>query len=453
LALRVSAAGHRSFVLIARYPCKPKNPTRRALGDYGALTLEQARDMAREWLALIRRGIDPKTEAARQRAEAKAQQVNTFAVVATAFLGRHVKGPAYVELERQTKALQKAQPKMSKRAVRAAIWSDPANAGLVARSDREGIAKKAQADQIINTEFVSCWGPRPVRDITPGEVAAVIRTIVKRDAPYQAHNALGLLNRLYTWAIGTHEFGIDVSPTERLSPKDLIGKKESRQRILSDDELRLVWLATDGRVDASAVTEARSRGQGARQGQPQGAIRPLDYPLGPLIRLMILTGQREREVAGMAWSEIDFDQKMWTIPARRMKGDRAHEVPLASEALALLAALPRFGAGDCVFTTTGGAKPVSGFGMAKSRVDAWINQKRSADGLPDIAPWVFHDLRRTARTHFSALPVQDIVRELVIAHAQKGLHRVYDQHSYQDEKRECLTLWEAMLLGILKPPL
>lgn len=66
-----------------------------------------------------------------------------------------------------------------------------------------------------------------------------------------------------------------------------------------------------------------------------------------------------------------------------------------------------------------------------------------------MPPWVLHDLRRTVRTHFSALPVQDMVRELVIAHARPGLHKVYDQHSYRDEKRECPELWEKRLSIIL----
>jgi hypothetical protein len=56
------------------------------------------------------------------------------------------------------------------------------------------------------------------------------------------------------------------------------------------------------------------------------------------------------------------------------------------------------------------------------------------------------------RTHLSALPVEDLVRELVIAHAKPGLHRIYDRHGYQDEKRRCLELWEARLLPIVEPP-
>ena len=113
-----------------------------------------------------------------------------------------------------------------------------------------------------------------------------------------------------------------------------------------------------------------------------------------------------------------------------MKGGRAHEVPLVPHALVLLGGLPRFTSGECGFTTTGGTKSVNNFSRAKARMDA----------LSGVSSWVIHELRRTMRTHLSALPVQDLVRELVIAHTRPGLHKVYDQHAYQDEKRQCLEL-------------
>jgi integrase len=235
-----------------------------------------------------------------------------------------------------------------------------------------GLKKSAEAKRIIEGEFVKRWGPRPITDIMPEEVAAAIRAIVKRGAPYQAHNAFGYLRRLFNWAIGTHEFGIQVSPVERLSPGDLIGKREARERTLSDDELRAVW----------------------------NAAGSMGYPYGELFRTLILTGQREREVADMSWFEVDLDKKLWTIPAQRMKGGRAHEVPLAPEAVALLRKLPHFASGGSVFTTSGGAKSVNGFSKAKKRIDK----------LSGVAGWVIHDLRRTMRTHLSALPVQDLVR-------------------------------------------
>jgi len=367
LALRVTDTGHKSFVLVARYPTHPKNPTRRALGNYGALSVDKARDKARVWLELIGKGVDPEIHESRQKAAAQRQQANSFAAVAAEFLDRHA----------------------------------------------TGLRKENEARTIIEGEFVKRWGARPITDIEPAEVATAIRAIVNRGAPYQAHNALGYIRRLFNWAIGTHQFGIQASPVALLKPADLIGKREARERTLSDAELRGVWEAAD----------------------------TMAYPYGPLFRLLILTGQREREVADISWSEIDLSQRLWTIPAARMKGGRAHEVPLPPAAIALLKSLPRFTAGNFVFSTTAGAKPVNGFSKAKVRIDK----------LSGVSGWKIHDLRRTMRTHLSALPVQDLVRELVIAHAKPGLHRVYDQHGYQDEKRECLQLWEKRLLSIVEP--
>jgi integrase len=186
------------------------------------------------------------------------------------------------------------------------------------------------------------------------------------------------LRKLFNWAIGTGEFGIDASPLERLQPVELIGRRETRERTLSDAELRAVW----------------------------DVAGQMGYPYGPVFRLLILTAQRENEVAGMRWSEVDLKQRLWTIPSPRMKGDRAHEIPLAPRAFDLIEALPRR-FGDCVFSTTGSQKPING--------------------------------------------LEDLVREAVIAHAQKGLHRVYDRHSYQSEKRQCLELWEQHLLAIVEP--
>ena len=294
LALRVSEHGHRSFVLIARYPSHSMNPTRRALGRHGELTLEEAREKARAWLALIRRGVDPKIEAAKEQAANQRAQAMSFAHVADEFLTRHA----------------------------------------------DKLAKAAEARRIIKSEFVRRWGARPVTDIMPEEVASAVRAIAKR-APAQAHNSLGYLRRMYSWAIGTHEFGITSSPVERLKPADLIGKRVIRERVLTDDELRAVWNAAE------------------QDG----------YPFGAIVKMLILTGQRLNEIAATKWSEIDLANAMISIPATRMKGNRAHEVPLAPDALALVKDLPRFGRGDFGFTSTSGDKAFAGFGKAKRRLD------------------------------------------------------------------------------------
>lgn len=157
-------------------------------------------------------------------------------------------------------------------------------------------------------------------------------------------------------------------------------------------------------------------------------------------QLLILTGQRLNEIACMTWDEIDFERKLLTIPASRMKSKRLHEVPLCPDAMAIIKALPRFD-GPYLFSTLGGKKSVHGFSSIKERMDEILS----------FDDWVIHDIRRTVRTQLSTLPVPDMIKELVFAHAQPELHQVYDQHKYRDEKRECLELWEKRLRGIIAP--
>jgi integrase len=239
--------------------------------------------------------------------------------------------------------------------------------------------------------------------------------IVKQGHTAKAHNAFSILRRVFNWAVGTSEYGLETSPMVHLKPKDLIGRERGiRDRVLTDDELKAVWNAAD----------------------------KLGYPYGTVCKLLILTGQRLREIAGLSWPEIDLDQKIITIPSERMKNGIAYEVPLAPQALAILndPAMPRWSRGPYVFSPNG-AKPAEAFSYMKGLLDR--------ESGVDV--WVIHDLRRTARSHWSALPVEERVRELAMAHAQPGLHKVYDRASYRDQKLRLFTLWEAKLAGIIQP--
>jgi integrase len=369
LSVRVMPSGRRTFILVTRFPGR-RNPTRRSLGAYGAITLDAARERARVWLDLIRRGIDPQVEEERQRTAELRKQAHTFAAVAEEFIRVHV----------------------------------------------SKTRKAVGVEQSIRKEFIARWGERPIADVTSHDIVAVVDAAVERGAPYQGHNLLGYAKSLFSWAVGRPSYGLEISPCDRLKPKQLIGEKKARQRILSDAEIKALW--------SSAKT--------------------MGYPYGPLIKLLLITGQRLNEVARATWSEFDLDKKLWTIPAARMKADAAHTVPLPDAAIEVLQELPRFKQGGHLFSTTYGVKPVNSFSKAKNRLDELMVKR-----LGKIEEFVFHDLRRTMRTGLSALPVPDLVRELVIAHAKPGLHKVYDQHKYDAEKRQALDLWSARLMTIV----
>jgi integrase len=379
LRVRVMPSGERTFVLLARYQ-PGADPTRRALGTYPVIGLADAREKARKWRELIKRGIDPAQEEERDRAAELRKQKTTFLAVAEDFIRE--------KLQRERKG--------------------------------------HEAETDIRREFIPVWGGRPATDITPLDVCAVVKRVRNEGKIYQAHNLLGHVRRLYNWAIGQHLYGIESSPCDRLRPREIIGEKKERTRILNDAELRAAWKAADR----------------------------IGYPYGPLFKLLILTGQRKSEVAEAQWSEIDSTKKIWTIPAGRMKARAAHVLPLSDDAMEVLGSLPRFDGGDYLFSVQFGKRPVAAFSAAKARFDAeMLKAIREAEPKAKLAGFVIHDIRRTVRTGLSAIPnISDLVRELVIAHTKPGLHKVYDQYAYLDEKRFALDAWAARLRSIIEPP-
>ena len=196
--VRVSETGQRTFVLIARYPGS-SNPTRRALGEYPALSLEQARERARDWRELIRKGIDPKAEVERLRREELRKQQTTFGAVAEDYIALRVKAQRrVVETERE-----------------------------------------------IRKELIAPWGSRPITAITRSDVVALVDAITRRPAPYTAHIVLGHARSLFNWAINRGAYGLEASPCDRVKPTALIGAKEPRQRVLTDAELASLWKSSE----------------------------------------------------------------------------------------------------------------------------------------------------------------------------------------------------------------
>jgi integrase len=187
----------------------------------------------------------------------------------------------------------------------------------------------------------------------------------------------------------------------------------------------------------------------------------LGYPFGTLFQLLLLTGQRRSEIAEARWREFDLRKQILTVPSERFKSDSIHLVPLTDEMMALLDTIPRWNAGDCLFSTTNGTTAINGFSFQKNKLDGIMT---GALGDFEMKPWVLHDLRRTVRTQLSKLKVEetvdgrkrqrrlvpDEVCEMIIGHGRKGMQRIYDQHDYLDEMREALEAWNARLREIVQ---
>jgi integrase len=391
MVLRISPSGHKSLSLCTRFPGS-KNPTRRLLGTFydGETSVLDQDDPD----ILDRDGVALSLAEARQKARV--------------WLGMIARGRDPGAEKRTAAASIKAKEAAAREAAKSTF--ERVAAQWVSRK-AAGLAHELEIERLVEREFSSRWQGRPIAEITRDDYRLAIREIAER-APAQARNALGHLRRLLSWADECGAFGAFVSPLRDVKPAAWIDqKKQPRARILSPDELRAVWQA------AAAI----------------------GYPWDAIVHLLIMTGQRVHEISDLSWPEVDLDAGVITIPASRMKGGAAHEVPLAPRAAELLQNQPRWD-GKYLFSLNGGTRPVAGFPRPKKRLDA----------MSGVTGWVLHDLRRTARTHFSALPFETEVREAVLDHHRAGIERVYNLHEYAVEKRALLTAWEERLAGILE---
>ena len=210
----------------------------------------------------------------------------------------------------------------------------------------------------------------------------------------------------YQWAI--KRGSLSVNPFMGLS----LGAAVKREHILTNDELHSIWRATAG-----------------------------PGPFNAIVRMLILTGQRRGEVAGMTWAELAPDLSTWTIPGVRTKNGGAHLVPLSPQAQAILSVCPQFDESGLVFPGLRG--PFNGFGKAKVTLD-------KASGVKD---WRLHDLRRTVATGLQRLGVRLEVTEAVLNHvsgSRAGIVGVYQRHHWADEKRTALAAWGAHVAAIVE---
>jgi integrase len=399
LYLVVQPSGAKSFAVRYRHAGQPRKLT---LGAFPAITLEAAREIGGKALRAAAEGRDPATEKQSAKGDAKkaaAEEVrgkrDLFENVAREFIERH-----------------------AMKNTREASWRETARI-LGFKLDPENASKLLliEPQKGKPPTVVDLWQGRKVQDITKRDVIALLDTVRDR-APVMANRNLAAIRKLFNWCLARDV--IQVSPCTLIEPP---APERSRDRILSDEELRLVWKATD--TDFS--------------------------PFGPLVKLLVLTGQRLAEVGGMRWDELDLENRLWTLPAERVKNGERHEVPLSDAAVEILKALPRIKTTKgFVFTTTRDAA-VSGFSRAKDRLDAAIVASL-ANGAKPPEHWTFHDLRRTMASGMARLGIQLPVTEKVLNHTSgsfRGVVGVYQRHSFSDEKRAALNVWAAHVAAVV----
>jgi len=247
---------------------------------------------------------------------------------------------------------------------------------------------------------------RAAADLTDKAVIKVKSALIEAEKDATASALLRYGHAAFAWAIS--ERLVDGNPFAGIKKPSV----PSRERVLTDEELGAIWRATGGPGSFNAI-----------------------------VRLLMVTGQRREEIAGMSWSELSDDFTMFTIPAARSKNGVASIVPLPSPARQIIESAARRKGVDLVFP--GDSSVFQNWGHAKKRLDA-------ASG---VKVWRLHDLRRTVATNLQALGVRLEVTEAVLSHvsgSRGGIAGVYQRHDWLDEKRAALTAWGEKVAAIIE---
>jgi integrase len=420
LYLSVYESGIKSFVLRYKRPGGGKS-VRMTLGRFDPtghehdgepqigdpLSLHAARQLCARLQRDRKRGKDPAAENRLSHALAVQKADSTFAACAMQFLREYTITRADAPERR---------PRGWRESARLLGWSFPSD-------ERDG------KPEVITGSLCDLWNSRPVSEITPLEVAAVIDQSRRHGIPglgvnnksissNRARKIHDVLHVMFGWLQGEHR--VVTNPVAGLRrPKP----PASRDRVLNikadvnqADQLRWFW----------------------------NACSEIGQPWEQLFKLLLLTGARRDEIGQMKWNELNDDRTMLRLSGSRTKNSRAFELPLPPLATKLINGIEPV-SDEYVFTIAG-RSAIAGYAKAKARLDAAMLKLAKAERGDDatIAPFRLHDLRRSCATGMADIGVQPHIIEACLNHisgAKASVAGIYNRATYQPEKRAALTLW------------
>ena len=352
----VQPNGHRSYAVRYRFAGKS-----RKLTLPGGIGLAVARREAANALYQVEQGTDPGVARVQQKQAQRLADRDTFAAIAAEYFRREGRGLRSVKRRQRT----------------------------------------------IDRLVVPVIGNRPIGAIKRSELVRLLDQVEENNGPSMADDVLAFLRKIMNWhATRSDDFRSPIiRGMARTKPKE-----RARSRILTDDELRKVWIAAAGRPGA--------------------------FPA--LLQFLILTAARREEARAATRSEIQGTD--WVLPAARNKTKVDLVRPLSAAALDVLRRIPRIDSTEFIFSNTG-RRPIGGM----SRV------KKKFDKLCGVTGWTLHDCRRTARSLLSRAGISPDHAERCLGHVIGGVRGTYDRHEYYDEKARAYAALAELVGRIVEP--
>ncbi|MBV8548779.1 MAG: tyrosine-type recombinase/integrase [Alphaproteobacteria bacterium] len=390
--MRVSPRGTKTWVWVYHFQGRSRRLT---IGTYPKIGLADARIKLATANKLLKQGVDPaEQEVRRNKAERLAETVSELV---EAYLDKH------------------ARPK--KRSA-------------------------AEDERMLRKDVLPAWGRRKANNITRKDVIALLDRIVDRGAGVSANRTLATVRKMFNWAVSR-----DLVPANPCAAIEAPGKESQRDRVLSSDEIKALWLSLS---------------------KPK---LPMSPEVRLALKLQLVTAQRRGEVISAKWDEFDLKEKIWTIPAEKAKNKISHRVPLSEFAITILAEIKNLqdekqNDKDTISKDkenqdiSGNAETVCWLfpspranmhitGPAVNHAVRRAIKAQNPEEQLDVCDTVPHDLRRTAASHMTEIGFSRLTVSKILNHVEKGVTAVYDRYSYDKEKRNALNAWGAKLREII----
>jgi len=268
--------------------------------------------------------------------------------------------------------------------------------------------KPRQIKQQIDADIIPLLGHLSLDKIQTIDIAKALDKIVARGAPIHANRVLSTIKQAFNY--GVSRGNLQYNPASNIRSRDIGGMEKPRDRVLSLDEIKKIWLFLDSEKSQMA------------------------FHTKCAIKIILLTGVRTAELRLATWDEFGLDKSLWTIPAEHCKSGETLKIHLSTQVKELLIALSEECHAGYVIPGENYNQPLSE--NALSRAIARI-QKRVG-----IAKWTAHDLRRSFATHLGeTLRIEPVVIEKCLGHRMPRIMATYNKNEMLPERKEALDQW------------
>jgi integrase/GNAT superfamily N-acetyltransferase len=364
LAVRVMPSGNKSWVY--RFTINGKRH-KMTLGKYPGISLKRARELHTQAMSMKEQGINP------------------------------------IEFEQQ-------QELRKENTVEKLIFSWYENYALKARK------KPEQIRQQIDADIIPLLGKMELENLQARDITKALDVIVNRGAPIHANRVLSTIKQALNYAVSRGT--LQVNPAIAIRTRDIGGLEKPRERYLSLEEIKTLWLFLDS-DECKMFLQTKSA-----------------------IKMIILTGVRTAEIRLAKWNDIDFKNSLWTIPPENTKGAITVKIHLADLTKLVLTELKSISDTPFVLPSLVPNQPLDENALPRA-----IRRIQTRIGIPE---WTAHDLRRTFATQLGeTLNVDPVVIEKCLGHKMPRIMATYNKNEMLPQRKEALEKWAQCIQDLL----